>query len=190
MAKYRAQTQGICFNKVIIKNLKGRHLNAYPSEMKDWIQYYIKGNNFPERDYRAIVLATAEHARPILELDLEDATFSCASSVPFSWGLSHKTILASFSEKLEYPAIWSSVWWNRERTKYPDGAVSGSTDGNRRALMPCFCFQCYFFCITSLKTSTELISYTAAIGMCRAELLSIISRFIFWHVRNFSNWYL
>lgn len=109
---------------------------------------------------------------------------------PFSWGLSHETILASFSEKLEYPASWSSVWWNRERTKYPDGAVSGSTDGNRRALMPCFCFQCYFFGITSLKTSTELISYTAAIGVRWAELLSIISRFIFWHVRNFSNWYL
>lgn len=59
-------------------------MNIYPNEMEDWIQYYIKGNNFPERDHRAIIPATAEHAGAILELDLEDATFSCASNVPFS----------------------------------------------------------------------------------------------------------
>lgn len=158
--------------------------------MEDCIQYYIKGNNFPERDYHAIILGTAKHTRAILELDLEDATFSCASSVPVSWGLRHKTTLASFSDKLEYPASWSSVWWNRELTRYPGGAVSGSTDGNGRVWMPRFCFRCYFFCITSFKTSPELIYYTAAVSMRRAELLSIISWFIFWHVRNFSNWYL
>ena len=45
--------KAFAFNRVIIKNLKERHLNIYPSEMEDWIQYYIKGNNFPERDYRA-----------------------------------------------------------------------------------------------------------------------------------------
>lgn len=50
----RLSYKAFAFNRVIIKNLKGRHLNIYPSEMEDWIQYYIKGNNFPERDYHAI----------------------------------------------------------------------------------------------------------------------------------------
>lgn len=151
------------------------------------------GHRFSEQSHGTIIVPKAVHAGKVFLWEEEQFGGYCIfrdcplPSLSLFFVPSHKTSLA-LSQSLECPI---GTCWSSKGMWCPECDWPMDTAGIWRVLMLPFCFQCYFLLYFFYKIfPTEAIYYTAAASMHQAELLFIINLFIFWHVRNFSNWYL